>query len=119
MSKTIEGIGIVRGGRIELIDGPELVEGQHVRVVIEAQSVSAAIPDVSSPEEGVIHTPATPELLALLEQIRKTRKPLPPSPTGPGRKSVAGCMADDPDFDDVMAEIQQYRRSNFPREVEE
>ena len=114
MPQTIE--GIVRGGRIELIDGPELAEGRHVKVVIEPEA--APVSDGSFPEEGVIHTPATPELIALMEQIRKTRRPLPPSPTGPRRKSAAGMLADDPDFDDVMAEIQQYRRGKFGCEVE-
>ena len=116
MPRTIE--GVVRGGRIELIDGLELAEGQHVRVVLEPDAVPVA-PAFTGPfpEGGVVHTPATPEVLELLDRIRRTRRPLPPSPTGPGRKSAAGMLADAPDFDAVMAEIERERRADYGREV--
>jgi hypothetical protein len=51
----------------------------------------------------------------VLEQIRRNRRPLPPSPTGPGRKSAAGMLADNPEFDAVMAEIERERRADFVR----
>ena len=109
---TIE--GIVRGGRIELIDGPELPEGQRVQVVIEpAEGRGAPFQAGPTPEEGMIHTPASPELLELLDRIRRTRRPLPPSPSGPGRRSAAGMLADATDFDAVMAEIERDRRADF------
>lgn len=112
--------GVVRGGKIELIDGPELPDGQRVQVVVEPHAVPAEPPPTGpTPEEGVVHTPASPELLELLEQIRRKRRPLPPSPTGPGRRSAAGMLADDPDFDEVMAEIERYRRTDYGREVAE
>jgi hypothetical protein len=117
MSVVIQ--GIVRGGKIELIDGPALADGQRVQVVVEAPPPrEEPAPAGPTPEEGVIHTPASPELLAFLEQLRRRRRPLPPSPTGPGRRSSAGMLADDPDFDAVMAEIERERRADFGREVE-
>jgi hypothetical protein len=108
MSQVVQ--GVVRGGKIELVNGPELADGQRVQVVIGAPAEPVKAP--SPPEEGTVHTPLTdPVLIDLLARIRRERPPLPPSPTGPGRKSAAGMLADDPDFGAHMAEIERYRRS--------
>jgi hypothetical protein len=112
--------GVVRGGRIELIDGPELPEDQRVQVVIEPADTPAERPPTGpTPEKGIIHTPASPELLEFLDRIRRTRRPLPPSPTSPGRSSAAGMLADVTDFDAVMAEIERDRRADDGREAAE
>jgi hypothetical protein len=117
MTRTIE--GVVRAGRIELIDGPELAEGQHVQVAIQSDGIHSESTDTAGvPDKGVIRTPAEPELLELLERTRRARRPLRPSPTGPRRQSAAGMLADAPDFDTVMAEIERERRADFGREVE-
>jgi hypothetical protein len=36
--------GVVRGGKIELIDGPELADGQRVQVVVEPPASAAEPP---------------------------------------------------------------------------
>ena len=88
--------------------------------MIETQPVGVGpAPAGPTPDEGIIHTPATPALLALLDEIRRNRPPLPPSPTGPGRRSAAGMLADDPEFDAIMAEIERQRRGDYGREVPE
>jgi hypothetical protein len=109
MGQVIE--GIIRGRTIELEDTPEVEDGQRVRVVIEPAT------DAPSPRDEGTLTPApvSPELAALLDSIRRTRRPLPPSPTGPGRRSAAGMLADDPDFDAIMEEIQRQRERDVGR----
>lgn len=113
MSQVLQ--GVVRGGKIELIDGPELAEGQHVRVLIESDQVQPADAELLR-EEGVVYTPPPPALEALLDQIRHTRAPLGPSPTGPGRKSVAGALANDPTWDEQLRELMESRKSGAYRE---
>jgi hypothetical protein len=108
MSEVLQ--GVVRGGKVELIDGPALPDGQRVTVVV-------ADPARPTPEEGTVPTPASPELLRFLEQVRRDLPPLPPSPSGPGRRSAAGMLANDPDFDAVMAEIERDRHADPGREV--
>jgi hypothetical protein len=108
--------GIVGGRKIELVDGPELADGQRVQVMIEARPVPIG-PESPGPTavEGVVHIPATPALASLLERIRRDRPPLPPSPSGPNRGSAAGMLADDPELDLIMAEVERQRRSDYGR----
>jgi hypothetical protein len=115
MSQVVE--GIVRGGKIELIDGPKLADGQRVQVVIDPITDRA---EPASGEEGAVLTPLTdPALIELLARIRRNRPALPPSPAGPGRESAAGMLADDAEFDAIMAEIERLRRSDHGREISE
>lgn len=67
--------GVVRGGKVELMDGGTFADGQRVQVVVEPQPVSAEPSTGPTPEEGVIHTPASPELLEFLDQVRRNRPP--------------------------------------------
>jgi hypothetical protein len=76
--------GVVRDGKIELIDGPELADGQRVQVVIEPRGVPdepVAIGPTSAPEEGTVHTPL--EDPKLIERLAGIRHDLPPLPSGP------------------------------------
>jgi hypothetical protein len=117
MPRTIE--GIVRGGRIELIDSPALAEGQRVQVVIEPQDALAR-PAAAGPfpEEGMIYTPLEDRvLIALLDGIRRTRCPLPPSPTASGRGSAAGMLADDATWDEHLRHVMELRKSDAYRET--
>ena len=110
--------GIVRGGKIELIDGAALPDGQVVQVIVEIPAPRPEpLPPLAPGEAGIIHPPASPELQARLEQPRRMVKPLPPSPLGAGRR-VAGVMADDPEFAAVMAQIERERKADFGREIE-
>lgn len=102
-----------------MVDGPELAEGQHVRVLIDSEGDRASHAEVESSEEGVVHTPATPALASLLDQIRRTRPSLPPSPTGPGRKSAAGMLAADSTWDNHVREVLEARKSADYREIAE
>ncbi len=103
--------GVVRGGKIVLVDGPDLTDGQRVQVVIEPQPAT---------EEGIIHTPLeNPALIELLARIRRDRLPLAPSPSGPGRKSAAGMLADDPTWDEHLREVLESRKSDVYREFSE
>ena len=81
MSMVVE--GVVRGGKIVLVDGPELADGQRVQVMIEANPVPATPATVEpTPEEGTVHTPLEdPALIKLLAGIRHDRPALPPSPS--------------------------------------
>src|SRR5262245_32984758 len=107
MSQVVQ--GIARGGKIELINGPALADGQQVQVIIETSAKPVEPLDPS--EAGTIHTPLTdPVLIELLERIRRERRPLPPSPTGPGRKSAAGMLANDPTWDEHLREVLELRR---------
>ena len=111
MSQIVQ--GIVRDGRIELVDGPELTDGQRVQVMIEPSPGGAAAP----PEEGTVWTPLDdPVLIKVLARVRRERRPLPPSPNEPGRPSAAGMLADDPEFDAIMAEIERARTMDYGRE---
>lgn len=108
--------GIVRGGKIELIDGPELADGLRVQVVIGPVSDGAE----PAPEEGTVYTPLDdPVLIDLLARIRRDRPPLPPGPTGPGRKSAAGMLAGDPTWDEHLQEILDLRNEASDREPAE
>ena len=79
MSHIVE--GVVRDGKIVLIDGTELADGQRVRVVVEPYLDSAEM----TAEEGTVYTPLEdPSLIELLACIRRDRPPLPPGPSGPG-----------------------------------
>lgn len=112
--------GVVRDGKIELINGPDLEEGQLVRVMIEFET--GRVPAVDAglfPEEGVVHTPASPALRALLDQVRRTLLPLRPGPTGAGRKSAAGMLANDPTWDEHAREVFESRKSAEYREIAE
>jgi len=113
--------GIVRGGKIILVDGPDLVDGQRVQVVIDPKSVQTeplAIEMTS--DEGTIHTPLEdPGLIDLLARIRRERLPLPPSPSGPGRKSAAGMLASDSTWDEHLHEVLASRKSGAYREFSE
>jgi hypothetical protein len=116
MSHVVE--GVVRGGKIMLADGTELADGQRVQVVIEPQPVPAAIGP--TPEEGAVFTPLEdPALIEQLADIRRDRLPLPPSPSGPGRKSAAGMLVDDPTWDDHLREVLESRKSAAYREFSE
>jgi hypothetical protein len=110
--------GIVRDGRIVLVDGTELPDGQHVQVVIEPHPTSThAAP---APEEGTIYTPVeSPALAELLACIRRDRPPLLPGPSGPGRKSAAGMLADDLTWDEHLREVLDSRKSATDRELPE
>jgi hypothetical protein len=104
MSNMIE--GVVRDGKIVLVDGSELADGQRVQVMIEPRSVPAE----PASEEGTIHTPLEdPALIEFLSCIRRDRPPLPPSPSGPGRTSTAGMLANDPTWDEHLREILDSR----------
>jgi hypothetical protein len=105
--------GVVRGGKIELVDGPELADGQRVRVVIGPQPLPPEPAAVgATPDEGTVHTPLEdPALIALLDCIRRDRLPLPPSPSGPGRKSAAEMLAADPTWDEHLQDVLESRKS--------
>lgn len=107
--------GIVRDGRIVLADGTELADGLRVHVVIESRPLPADPPDAApASEEGTIHTPLEdPALIELLTRIRRDRLPLPP---GPGRKSAAGWLADDPTWDEHLREVLDSRKASTDRE---
>ena len=108
--------GIVRGGKIELMNGPELEEGQRVQVVIGPAPEAAG----ESPEEGIVITPLDdPSLINLLARIRRDRPALPPSPSSPGRGSAAGMLADDPTWDEHLREVIDARRTGTYRELSE
>jgi hypothetical protein len=108
MSQIVQ--GIVRGGRIELVDGPELTDGQRVQVVIELSRPA----DQASSEEGTVWMPLDdPVLIEVLARIRRERRPLLPSPTGPGRKSATGMLAEDSEFDTLMAEVERARIMDY------
>lgn len=114
MAHVIE--GIVRDGKIELVGGPELADGQRVQVVIEPQ----AAPGGPTSEEGTIHTPLDdPALIDLLAHVRRDHAPLPPSPSGPGRRSAAGMLADDPTWDKHLRDVLDARKSAVYREFPE
>ena len=116
MSLVVE--GVVRDGKIVLVDGPELADGQRVQVVIAAQPDAAIVAPV--PEEGTVHTPLEdPILIYLLAGIRRDRLPLPPSPSGPGRKSAAGRLAGDPTWDEHLRDVLESRQSAAYREFPE
>lgn len=119
MSNVVE--GLIRGGRLVLADGTELADGQRVRVVIDplAGPVESG-PAASLPEEGTVYTPLDdPALVEMLARIRRDRPPLPPSPSGPGRKSAAGLLADDPTWDEHLREVLDSRRSAADPELSE
>src|SRR5215469_15799366 len=99
MSIVVE--GVVRDGRIVLVDGPELADGQRVQIVIEPTPIlTEPVAGGPTPEGGTVHTPLEdPALIQLLARIRRDRLPLPPSPSGPGRKSAAGMLAGDLTWD--------------------
>ena len=108
--------GVVRDGKIVLIDGTELADGQRVQVVVEPHLDSAEM----TAEEGTADTPLEdPTLIELLARIRRDRPPLPPSPSGPGRKSAAGRLADDPTWDEHLREVLESRKSAAYRESSE
>lgn len=113
--------GVVRDGKIVLVDGPELVHGSRVQVVINPQpDPSKSFAVETTPDEGTIHTPLDdPGLIELLGRIRRERLPLPPSPSGPGRKSAAGMLATDPTWDDHLQEVLESRKSGTYREFSE
>ena len=114
MSHIVE--GVVRDGKIVLIDGTELADGQRVQVVVEPHRDSAEV----TAEEGTVYTPLEdPTLIELLACIRRDRPPLPPSPSGPGRKSAAGRLADDPTWDEHLREVLDSRKSAADRESSE
>lgn len=117
MSRVFE--AVVHGGKIALPDDAALAEGQRVQVVIDPHPV-ADEPAESAPrlDEGAIHTPIEdPALIELLGRIRRDRTPLPPGPTGPGRRSAAGRLADDPSWDEHLREALDSRRSATGREL--
>jgi hypothetical protein len=113
MSIVVE--GVVRGGKIVLLDGPELADGQRVQVVIEPPPVPiepAPAAVGATADEGTVHTPLEdPALIELLARIRRDHLPLPPSPSGPGRKSAAGILADDPTWDEHFQDVLESRKS--------
>lgn len=119
MSNVVE--GVVRGGKIVLVAGIELADGQRVQVVIEPQPDRLrATDDGPAPEEGMVHTSMDdPGLIELLACIRRDRPPLPSSPGGPGRKSAAGMLADDPTWDEHLREVLESRKSATYREFPE
>jgi hypothetical protein len=119
MSMVVE--GVVRGGKILLIDGPELADGQRVQVVIGPPPVPAEPAAVGPPpEEGMIPTPLEdPVLIEWLAGIRRDRPALPPGPSGPGRKSAAGMLADDPTWDEHLRDVREARKSAAYRELPE
>jgi hypothetical protein len=108
--------GVVRGGKIVLVDGPDLADGQRVQVVIEPQPVAVE----TTSEEGTVPTPLEdPRLIELLAGIRRDRPLLAPGPSGPGRKSAAGMLADDPTWDDHLRDVLESRKSDAYREFSE
>ena len=111
MSVVVE--GVVRGGKIVLVDGPELADGQRVQVVIDPSPFGGDPPAVGvTSEEGTVHTPLEdPSLIELLARIRRERLPLPPGPSGPGRKSTAGALAADSTWDEHLRELLESRAS--------
>ena len=113
--------GVVRDGKIVLVDGPDLADGRRVQVVIEPQAVPIEPVAVGmTSEEGAVHTPMEdPGLIELLVRIRRDRLPLPPSPSGPGRRSAAGMLADDPTWDEHLREVLVSRKSATYREFPE
>ena len=113
--------GVVRGGKIVLVDGPDLADGQRVQVVIEPRSVPSEQAAVGMPSgEGTVHTPLEdPALIELLARIRRDCLPLPPSPSGPGRKSTAGMLALDATWDEHLREVLVSRKSDAYREFSE
>ena len=119
MSMVVE--GVVRGGKIVLVDGPELTDGQRVQVVIEANPVPATPATVEpTPEEGTVHTPLEdPALIKLLAGIRHDRPALPPGPSGPDRKSAAGILSSDPTWDEHLRDVLESRASASHRELPE
>jgi hypothetical protein len=99
-----------------LIDGTELADGQRVRVVVEPHLDAGEM----TAEEGTVYTPLEdPTLIELLACIRRDRAPLPPGPSGPGRKSAAGRLADDSTWDEHLREILESRKSAVYREPSE
>ena len=105
MAYVIE--GIIRDGKIELVGGPDLVDGQRVQVVIELQ----AAPGGPTTEEGTINTPLEdPTLIELLARIRRDRAPLPPGPSRGGRPSAAGILADDSTWDEHLRDVLELRK---------
>jgi hypothetical protein len=119
MSIVLE--GIVRGGKIELVDGPELMDGQRVQVVLEPHETTTRRDAVGAiPEEGVVHTPLDdPVLVDLLARIRSDQSPLDPSPTGAGRKSTAGMLSEDATWDEDLREVLHSRKWGSYREPRE
>ena len=124
MSDMIE--GVIHGRSIVLEADPGLADGQRVRVRIEpAAQESASAPVLQGVEpvpedEGTVYTPLTdPALIETLAQIRRNRRPLPPSPTGPGRRSAAGMLADDPKWDEHMREVMEARKTSTYRDLDE
>ena len=115
MSNVIE--GIIRDGRLVLSDGTELADGQRVQVLIGPDAGEDEPAPVASPSgEGTIHTPVNdPALRERLARIRRDRPPLPRSPSGPGRASAAGRLADDPTWDEHLQEILDSRKSEADR----
>jgi len=113
--------GVVRGGKIVLVDGPDLADGQRVQVVIEPQPVpTEPIAVETDSEEGTVHTPLEdPALIELLVLIRRDRLPLPPGPSGAARKSAAGMLAGDPTWDEHLREVLESRKSASYREFPE
>jgi hypothetical protein len=113
--------GVVRGGKIVLVDGPDLADGQRVQVVIEPQPVpTEPVGGEMTSEEGAVHTPLEdPALIERLVRIRRDRLPLPPSPSGPGRKTAAGMLAGDPTWDEHLREVLVSRKSATYREFPE
>lgn len=104
MSMNVE--GVVRDGKIVLVDGPELMDGQHVRVVIDSET-----------EKGQVLTPLEgPILIDLLGRIRQDRQSRPPRPSRPSRTSAAGRLADDPTWDEHLQEVLESRKSDPYRE---
>src|SRR3954462_13675653 len=86
--------GVVRGGKVELVGGPDLAEGELVQVVIGSKSARGG-PAAWPVDEGRIDTPLVdPALAQLISGIRRGRQPLPPGPTRSGRSSAAGLLAD-------------------------
>lgn len=119
MSHVVE--GFIRDGRLVLADGTNLVDGQRVRVVIDPNAGPVEpCPTASIPEEGTIYTPLEdPALTELLARIRRDQPPLPPGPIGPGRKSAAGMLADDPTWDEQLREVLDSRKSGADHELPE
>ena len=108
--------GVVRGGKIELVGGPDLADGEVVQVVI-ASKPSGGPADSSVFDEGRIHTPLVdPGLSQLISGIRRSRQPLTPGPTRSGRSSAAGLLADDGAWEQDLEEVLAARRSDGYRE---
>jgi hypothetical protein len=112
---------VVRGGKIVLVDGPDLADGQRVQVVIGPQGVPAEPVGAGlTSEEGTVHAPLEdPGLIELLVRIRRDSLPLPPGPSGPGRKSAAGMLADDATWDEHLRDVLASRKSATYREFPE